>query len=235
MSTTEIRRSGTRDDPTVTTDAAVDITGRTIEGYASVFGKTYKVTDALGTYTEVVRPGAFAESLRTVRPIVQLDHGHNTAVGSLPIGKLVTASEDSHGLYFRAELFDVPALDHLRAALAAGAINGASFRFSVPAGGDKWTGTSSREILRANVVELGPTVWPASPHTSVTLRSRLRARTGRTDTTPAMSGRARRYAQLYASGVVRWNDIPTDVRTELTSSKVAPRIAAAALASRRRH
>lgn len=214
----EIRRSGTRATPVVTADAAVEVTGSTLEGYASVFDRSYPVTDALGSYAEVVRRGAFAASLRSRTPIIQWSHGHDPAVGTAPIAELLQASEDSTGLYFRGRLFDAPALDLLREGLASGAINGASFRFQVPAGGDKWnTGRTSREIVRADVLELGPTVWPASPHTSVALRSKLRARTGRTDTpTPAgLSARARRTLVGLANGWLRWSDVPAALQLEL--------------------
>ncbi len=169
----------------LTADAALelDASGSELAGYASVFDRPYRVTDALGTYDEIVRPGAFAASLRARSPIVQISHGHDPAVGSAPIAELLHAAEDSTGFFLRARLFDVPAPHLVREGLRSGAISGASFRFTIPAGVDRWRGTTTREVLRADVVELGPVVWPVSPHASVALRRRLRRFTG-TSTAP---------------------------------------------------
>ncbi len=162
-------------------------------------------------------------------------HGHDPAVGSAPIAELLHAAEDSTGLYFRARLFDVPALDLVREGLRSGAISGASFRFTVPAGGDRWRGTTTREVLRADVVELGPVVWPASPYASVTLRQRLRRLTGSsTSTTPTgtavLSARARAALEVLAAGAVAWDELSPAVQAEVVA--VAPRrVAAAAIAA----
>ncbi len=237
----EIRRSGSRAAPVLTADAALELdgSGDQLAGYASVFDRPYRVSDGLGDYVELVRPGAFAESLRARSPIVQFSHGHDPAVGSAPIAELIHAAEDSTGLYFRARLFDVPQLDLVREGLRSGAISGASFRFTVPAGGDRWRGTTTREVLRADVVELGPVVWPASPHATVTLRQRLRRLTGTStsSTTPTgttvLSARARAALDVLSAGASRWNDLPPAVRTELVA--VAPRrVAAATIAARPR-
>lgn len=161
---------------------------------------------------------------------MQFSHGHDPAVGSAPIAELLHAAEDSTGLYFRARLFDVPALDLVREGLRSGAISGASFRFTVPAGGDRWRGTTTREVLRADVVELGPVVWGASPYASVTLRQRLRRHTGSTSTTPTgttvLSARARAALDMLAARAVSWHDLSPAVQAELVA--VAPRRVAAA-------
>ena len=234
----ELRRSGTRATPVLTADAALELdgSGSELAGYASVFDRAYRVTDSLGTYDEIVRPGAFAASLRARDPIVQFSHGHDPAVGSAPIAELIHAAEDSTGLYFRARLFDVPQLELVREGLRSGAISGASFRFTIPAGGDRWRGTTTREVLRADVFELGPVVWPASPHATVALRQRLRRLTGGSSTptgTTVLSARARAALDVLAAGAVSWHALPPAVRTELVA--VAPRrVAAATITARPR-
>lgn len=60
-----------------------------IEGYASLFG----VQDLAG---DVVRAGAFAQSLRGARPAMLFQH-----VGGRPAGRWTTIREDGRGLFVR--------------------------------------------------------------------------------------------------------------------------------------
>lgn len=232
MSGWELRRSGTPADSTLTAPAALEVDesnrGSLLTGYASVFDSVYSVTEGGQTFNEVVRAGSFKASLaRNPYPVIQVSHGHDTGngIGQLPIGKVRTAREDSEGLYFEAELFDSPALDLLKEGLRAG-LFGASFRFRVAPGGERWTGDKApklRELTRLDVAELGPTVWPASPATSTKLRTKLDQAKRRTGST--LSPRAVRCLDIWRGGVVRWADLPVDVRSELT--RVAPKRTAA--------
>lgn len=151
--------------------------GRTLEGYAAVFGSPTRIADRGGDFDEVIRPGAFAKSLERRKPVLQFDHGRDPRIGSAPIGAIQDLAEDDHGLYVRARLFDHPDIDRVRMAIEAQAIRGMSFRFRVPDGGDKWTSRQGdvdlREIHDADTAELGPVVFPAYDDTSVSVRSML--------------------------------------------------------------
>lgn len=150
--------------------------GRTLEGYAAVFGKSARIRDLAGDFDEVISPGAFVRSLSERTPVLQFEHGKDPRVGAVPIGAIEDLREDSHGLYVRAALFDNPVVEPVRQAIAGRAIRGMSFRFSVPDGGDTWTRdgqTERREIRDADVYELGPVVFPAYDATSVGVRSLL--------------------------------------------------------------
>jgi HK97 family phage prohead protease len=164
-------------EPTVSGD------GRTMEGYAAVFNSVSRIADWGGDFDEVIRPGAFARSLQARKPVLQFDHGRDARVGSVPIGAIDDIHEDSQGLYVRARLFDNDTVEPVRQAIEGGAINGMSFRFGVPKGGDKWTNPEKRsdgvsdaelrEIFDTDTRECGPVVFPAYDATTVTVRSLL--------------------------------------------------------------
>lgn len=148
--------------------------GRTLEGYAAVFNQPTTIRDMIGEFNEVILPGAFTRSLEKRTPVLQFDHGKDPRVGTVPIGSIEALSEDSQGLYVRAQLFDNPVVEPVRQAIAGRAIRGMSFRFSVPEGGDTWStrdGMDYREISQTDTRELGPVVFPAYDQTSVSVRS----------------------------------------------------------------
>lgn len=150
--------------------------GRTLEGYAAVFGKSARIRDLGGDFDEVIAPGAFTRSLGERTPVLQFEHGKDPRVGAVPIGAIEDLREDGQGLFVRATLFDNAVVEPVRQAIAGKAIKGMSFRFSVPDGGDKWTRdgkAEQREVRDADVYELGPVVFPAYDATSVGVRSLL--------------------------------------------------------------
>lgn len=150
--------------------------GFTLEGYAAVFDSPTRVRSWEGDFTETIRRGAFARSLKERTPVLQYDHGKDARVGSVPIGSIEELREDRRGLYVRARLFDNATVEPVRQAIAGRAIRGMSFRFEVPEGGDSWTRSGAaeeREIRDADVHELGPVVFPAYDTTTVTVRSLL--------------------------------------------------------------
>jgi HK97 family phage prohead protease len=150
--------------------------GRTLEGYAAVFDSPTRIRGWEGDFEETIRSGAFKRSIEARMPVLQFDHGKDARVGSVPIGAIEELKEDHKGLFVRARLYDNPVVEPVRQAIAGGSIRGMSFRFEVPEGGDTWTRSGSaehREIRDADVHELGPVVFPAYDHTSVTVRSLL--------------------------------------------------------------
>lgn len=152
----------------------VESDGLTIEGYAAVFGQPTEIVEHGRAFTETIHPGAFARTLAQRGPAkvkMQYDHGHDPAVGSLPIGAWEEIREDVHGLFVRGRLLDVPETARIRAAIQVGAIDGMSFRFRVPEGGATWSADErSVELHEVALLEAGPVAWAAYEGTSVGVR-----------------------------------------------------------------
>lgn len=153
--------------------------GLTLEGYGAVFDSPTRIDSWEGTFDEVIARGAFKRTLSARTPVIQFDHGHHPLVGSLPIGSVEDIREDSHGLYVRARLHDNWLVEPVRDAIASGAIDGMSFRFSVPEGKDEYQQRSGdvplRTIREVKLYEVGPVVFPAYESTSVGVRSEVTA------------------------------------------------------------
>jgi HK97 family phage prohead protease len=165
----------TRHAPFTLERAAEDGDGLTLTGYAAVFDTPTRIDSAReGRFDEQISRGAFADSLRERTPKLQFDHGQHPMVGSMPLGVIKRMHEDERGLYVEARLHDNWLIQPVRDAIASGAVDGMSFRFSVPQGGDTWDRSGDvdrRTITRATVYEVGPVVFPAYDATSVGVRS----------------------------------------------------------------
>jgi HK97 family phage prohead protease len=136
-----------------------------------VFDSPTRIDSWEGRFDESIARGAFSKSIRERTPVLQFDHGQHPKIGSLPIGKIESLDEDGHGLHVKARLFDDPETGLLRQAIAAGAIDGMSFRFSVVK--DEWTDDDvpKRTLREVKVMELGPVVFPAYADTTASLRA----------------------------------------------------------------
>ena len=148
--------------------------GFTLEGYAAVFDTPTRIDSWEGTFDESISRGAFAKTIEVRKPVVQFDHGHDIATGSVPIAAIESIREDKHGLFVRARMFDNPRVEPIRQAIAGGAIDGMSFRFRVLR--EEWDESGdipARIIRELELFELGPVVFPAYESTSVGVRSLL--------------------------------------------------------------
>lgn len=166
--------------------------GLTFRGYAAVFNEVTTIDSWEGRFNETVAPGAFKKSLRERTPVFQFDHGQHPLIGSIPLGRLLEAREDEHGVYVEARLEDNWLVQPVRDAIASGTVSGMSFRFEVVR--DKWEtpdgtvlkdtkdileriynpgpdGLVTRTLLEVKSRELGPVVFPAYPGTEATVRS----------------------------------------------------------------
>jgi HK97 family phage prohead protease len=172
-------------------DDAAD--GLTIEGYGAVFDRTTEINSWEGKFEEKIRRGAFKKTLREQTPKMQFDHGHHPLLGGLPLGRWITAEEDARGLHLIGRMFSNWMTEPFRDAIAEGAIDGMSFRFSVVR--EKWSdgngkeiksesdlfdllyfgsgdrGPITRELIEVKTPEAGPVVWPAYKDTEVGARS----------------------------------------------------------------
>lgn len=138
-----------------------------LAGYAAVFNSP---SQDLGGFTEIVRPGAFARSLRSGRdPLALVQHMPQLVLGRRSAGTL-RLSEDARGLAFEIDVPDTTAARDLLVSVE----RGASFAFSTPAGGDRWEvrdGKVVRELIDVDLHEVTVTAQPAYLDTSVARRS----------------------------------------------------------------
>lgn len=172
------------------TDPAADGDGRTMEGYAAVFGQETEINSWEGHFTEKFARGAFRKTLKERSPILQFNHGRDSRTGAVPIGVFTQLREDSEGLFVSARLFDNPIVEPVRQAIEGGALSGMSISFRVLR--DEWRdaknklvkadelnqllwdpgerGPLSRTVREVQLAEAGPVVFPAYEGTSVGVR-----------------------------------------------------------------
>jgi HK97 family phage prohead protease len=139
-----------------------------VEGYASVTESPYDMYDWYGSYTEVVRQGAFTKTLSET-PAVQLLLNHGglsmayTKAGSLAL------SEDSTGLHMRAEVNPTRSdVSDMLTALDDGAVDEMSFAFRVTR--QMWSPEyDQRDILEVDIHKGDVSVvnFGANPATTV--------------------------------------------------------------------
>ncbi|MET8707777.1 HK97 family phage prohead protease [Streptomyces californicus] len=169
--------------------------GRTLTGYAALFGESTEIDSWEGRFTETIRKGAFKKTIRESTPVMQFDHGRHPLIGSIPIGSIADLREDDQGLYVEGRITDNWLMQPVRDAIAEKTINGMSFRFEVVR--EEWRdvngkvvkpdevldllwmpgdrGPLKRELIELKCRELGPVVFPAYQGTSVAVRAEARA------------------------------------------------------------
>lgn len=143
-----------------------------LEGYASVVDEPYEMYDWLGTYGEVVRPGAFTKTLSESAPVQLLVNHGGLSMAYTKAGTLRLA-EDTTGLHIAADVntdrTDVADMVH---ALADGAVDEMSFAFRVTR--QMWSPDyDQRDILEVDMHKGDVSVvnFGANPATSVALRA----------------------------------------------------------------
>ncbi|MEU1810961.1 HK97 family phage prohead protease [Micromonospora aurantiaca (nom. illeg.)] len=179
--------------------------GLTLDGFAAVFNRQTLIDSWEGKFWEQISPGSMRKSFRENPPKIQFDHGHHPLIGSIPIARTTTAEEavdadlaPEGGAHIVGRLHDNWLVQPVRDAIAAGSVDGMSFRFSVVR--EEWREADGkvirdedklREILRRSwyedvpdeelplrtlkelrVPEAGPVTWPAYTDTSVSVRSK---------------------------------------------------------------
>ncbi|MDP2712102.1 MAG: phage major capsid protein [Solirubrobacteraceae bacterium] len=158
-------------------DVASPADGRTLSGYAVRWNEWTQIG---GEYLERFAPGSFDDSITAGRVKVVYDHGRDASVGMKPIAALRSLTDDGRGAFYEAELLDAPYALDLLPALRAGQL-GSSFRFRVPKGGatiSRRPGRSEHNpdglpevtVTRADVLEIGPTTFPAYAGSTASVR-----------------------------------------------------------------
>lgn len=144
--------------------------GKTLQGYAAIFNSEAN----LGSFTEVIRNGAFAKSLGGGSNIRALYHHQGDALLGTTRGGSLKLKEDAHGLAFELALPDTTHGRDLAVLVDRGDVAGCSFGFRVADGGDRWEqrgGQLVRELLNVDLHEITLTSDPAYTDTTVALRS----------------------------------------------------------------
>jgi HK97 family phage prohead protease len=169
--TKELRYLATQDLRAAGTTAAPRI-----EGYATKFGN---VAD-LGSFKEMVAPGAFTRTLASDTEVVFLfNHDDNLLLGRRSAGTL-SVEQDSIGLKFSCTLPDTSTAKDVYANLKAGNLRECSFGFHVDQpNGEQWTklpdGTTLRTLVSVTLFDCSVVSFPAYPGTSAVARNILPA------------------------------------------------------------
>jgi uncharacterized protein len=153
---------------------ATSADGMTFEGYASVFNSPSEPIG--GKFTEYVAPGAFKRSL-AARNDVKLLWNHDTGqvLGSTRAGTLQLV-EDSHGLKAIATLPDTQLGRDAATLIKRGDVANMSFGFSVPAGGDAWSGDGQTRTLNSvRLHEVSIVAFPAYQASTANVRAEIRS------------------------------------------------------------
>lgn len=146
---------------------------RKLAGYAAVFGQETRI----GDFIEVIRPGAFAASLKGRDILALVDHDPSRLLARTKSGTL-RLEEDSKGLRFELDLPDTTEGRDILALAERGDIGGMSFGFTVARSGERWDG-KKRELRTVTLHEISVVhAWPAYQGTTIeprTKRPRLEA------------------------------------------------------------
>ena len=140
---------------------------RKLTGYAAIFDQEARI----GNFFEVIRPGAFRDSLSSRDILALFDHDPGKLLARTKSGTL-RLSEDSKGLEYEILLPDTQTGRDALALAERGDLGGMSFGFTVSKDGERWN-QNRRELLSVMLHEISVvSSWPAYEGTSVQPRSR---------------------------------------------------------------
>lgn len=143
-----------------------------VEGYASVTEHGFEMWDMLGSYTEVVRTGAFKKTL-SEHPQVQLLLNHGGVAMAYTKAGTLRLAEDDHGLHMSADVNPVRGdVRDMLTAIEDGNVDEMSFAFRATR--QQWSPDyDQRDILEVDMHRGDVSVvnFGANPATSLALRS----------------------------------------------------------------
>lgn len=140
----------------------------TIQGYAAVFDSP---SLNLGGFREIVKPGAFTQSVQRDDVRALFNHDPNFVLGRTKSGTLAL-QEDERGLAIKVTPPDTQWARDLMTSIRRGDISQMSFGFLKRA--DEWKtvdGVRTRYLLDVELVDVSPVTYPAYTSTSVGTRS----------------------------------------------------------------
>jgi hypothetical protein len=129
----------------------------------------------IADFTEVIRAGAFSQSLASGQDILALmDHDATRVLARTRSGNL-KLREDSAGLQFELSIPDTTAGRDVLALAERNDLGGMSFGFLVPPDGESWSGrTRTLRVIDLREISV-VSAWPAYPETSVNARAKTPA------------------------------------------------------------
>lgn len=154
-----------------------------IVGYAAVFGQ---YSNDLGGFREMIRPGAFANTILMDDVRALFNHDSNYVLGRNRAGTLRLV-EDERGLRIEIDPPDAQWARDLMVSVRRGDVSQMSFQFVVEE--DAWQqdgdGLVTRELIRVKLFDVSPVTFPAYPQTSAQVHKRfqefLSQEAGKTD------------------------------------------------------
>jgi len=148
--------------------------GRIIEGFAATFDS---LSQDLGGFREIIRAGAFHETLKSANVTALWNHDPNFVLAR-NVSKTLQLVENSTGLL--ATIFPPSAnwAKDLMESIDRGDVSGMSFGFRVRPNGDRWLrngkdGLPQRELLAVDLYDVSVVLVPAYPGTSVSVKRSL--------------------------------------------------------------
>ena len=140
-------------------------------GHAAIFDS---LSEDLGGFREIIKPGAFSRTLASNRdPLALVAHMPSLVLGRRSAGTL-RLSQDTRGLAFEIDVPNTTAANDLLVSVERGDIKGCSFGFTTPKGGDAWRedgGQMVRTLTDVDLHEITVTANPAYTDTTVALRA----------------------------------------------------------------
>ncbi|MGI8980542.1 MAG: HK97 family phage prohead protease [Pirellulaceae bacterium] len=134
-----------------------------ITGYAVVYNTlSMELPNRSGNFREVIRPGAFADSLVSGEDVFARFE-HRDVIGRVGNGTL-RLFQDARGVRYEIDPADTTAGRDAVTLIRRGDVRGSSFGFAVLPGGESWRRESSgqiREITKAKLLEISPVANPA--------------------------------------------------------------------------
>lgn len=145
-----------------------------IEGYASVFNRSAK----LPGFRERIKPGAFTRAIDQRQDVVCLfNHNADHVLGRTTSGTL-RLKQDARGLSYTCDLPNTSMARDLHESIRRGDINGCSFAFNIPDGGQDWSEQKDeegyyvqRDISDVNLLDVSPVTYPCYSGTDVYARA----------------------------------------------------------------
>lgn len=153
----------------IRTATGLQSTGRTVTGYAAVYDKPAD----LGDFVELVKPGAFDQTLQSGVNVRALYDHQGPAILGTTKSQTLRLWSDAKGLAFAMDIPNTTTGNDVLELVKRGDVAGCSFGFKVAAGGDAWSDGAKpvRELRNVELVEVTLTAAPAYADTSVALRS----------------------------------------------------------------
>jgi len=145
---------------------------RYVEGYGIIWDRE---TEIYSGYYEKINKNAFDKSLAKNKEIKSyINHSHEQVLSTTKSTPALQLEVREKGLWFKSPIPDTTYGRDLMELLRRGTIRGASFMFSINKNGEtirKDDKGFHREIVDAELFEIGPVLNPAYPQTKVGLRS----------------------------------------------------------------